>query len=319
MSQYVLWGLGVLISFILFWVSYRKTIGAKNERIENANKEIEKILVRLIATEDYKPTIEAISKVIDGKARDHKVDPEELHSEMQFLNSVYARIMESELITKERREEAIARIMPALATKPPPTQQDEAIRENMYYAIAKRKKLVAVGLMGLLASLMGASLAVIPKFLLGMKNIENGFLGIAGISMGFMVAITLIKFLLTPEDESASKARIVADRANFEKSVFRSLERSGMAIEMPTQDTGYDLIIKSKNERVLVAIKYWPRPIFSPIVENLINQLESEVGRLGAKEAILITSRPLSHPADLARETVKLISLDELKGYLQAL
>ena len=49
MSDYFLGVLGIVISVGLFFLGYRQTVGAKKERIINANGEVEKILVRRVA------------------------------------------------------------------------------------------------------------------------------------------------------------------------------------------------------------------------------------------------------------------------------
>ncbi len=47
-----LWSvLGIVVSVGLFLIGYRQTVGARKERVTNANQEVEKILVRRIVLE----------------------------------------------------------------------------------------------------------------------------------------------------------------------------------------------------------------------------------------------------------------------------
>lgn len=322
MINYILWVLGIVISFALFWVSYRKTIGAKHERIGNANTAIERILIRRVVIEGYTPTLADLSRLIEGKARDYKVDAEELYSETQVLNCVYTRIVESELITKEKRDEALTRITPVLFTKIFPVQSEEAVREAAYYTSAKRKQIIALVLMGLLTSLGGVSLTgIVSKvsglpFLFGTSEMPTGFFIMMGASMAIMTAMAFIKRLLESEEETTNKGKSVAGRIIFERGVLQVLERSGVAVDMSTdRNTEYDAAIELNGNKTLIDIQYWPHPVFEFIIRNIMRRLQTEVKQMGATEAIIVTSRPIDS-TDLDVKEVKVMSLNELRNYL---
>lgn len=90
--------LGIVVSLVLFLVGYRQTVGAKKERIAACNAEVEKILLRRIVLEGYTPTRLDLERLMDGKARDLRVSSDDLLSVGQVLNTLYTRIVESDLI-----------------------------------------------------------------------------------------------------------------------------------------------------------------------------------------------------------------------------
>ena len=83
MENYIFGTLGILVSVTLFLIGYCQTIGAKKERNRSANIDIEKILVRRIILETYEPSLDDLSRLIEGKARDFRVRSRELMSESQ--------------------------------------------------------------------------------------------------------------------------------------------------------------------------------------------------------------------------------------------
>ena len=99
--------LGVGVSILLYFLGYRKTIGARKERAASANRDIEAILVRRLVQENHLPTTDEISRVLDTKARDFRVRTSQLLSDYQFINNAYTRVLESDFISIEQREKLL--------------------------------------------------------------------------------------------------------------------------------------------------------------------------------------------------------------------
>ena len=96
--------LGTTVSIFLFLVAHRQTVGARQERVRSANHEIEKLLVRRVVLEDFSPTQEEITRLIDTKARDFRIRPTDLLSDIQIMNNIYTRIVESDFLLHEQRQ-----------------------------------------------------------------------------------------------------------------------------------------------------------------------------------------------------------------------
>src|ERR1043165_6787136 len=106
---------GIGLAVFLFLIGYRQTVGARKERVRASNVDVQKILLRRVVLERYAPNVADIARIIEGKAREFRVRPDDLLSEEQILNGLYTSVVESDLIPPEQRREAIDRISQAFA------------------------------------------------------------------------------------------------------------------------------------------------------------------------------------------------------------
>lgn len=140
MGDYVLGILGIIVSVGLFFIGYRQTVGAKKERIINANAEVEKILVRRIVLENYTACSFDINRLLEGKARDFRVKVGDLYSDSQVLTNIFTRIMESDFIPQSQREDILGRLTPILEKAETSPVQESEISEllsSKQYFISK--------------------------------------------------------------------------------------------------------------------------------------------------------------------------------------
>src|ERR1700740_1972252 len=77
---------GIAVSVGTFWLGYRQTIGARQERIRSADAEIENSLLKRIALQDYTPEISDIEKAISGMAVIARVPVTALRSADNVIN-----------------------------------------------------------------------------------------------------------------------------------------------------------------------------------------------------------------------------------------
>ena len=96
MENYLIGLVGILVSVWLFALGYRRTIGAKRERIRSANDSIVRILLRRVSSENYTPRAADIQRFVGSKARQFKVRPDELLPRDCLLNDVFVQITETE-------------------------------------------------------------------------------------------------------------------------------------------------------------------------------------------------------------------------------
>jgi hypothetical protein len=157
------WGiLGILISVGLFLIGYRQTIGAKKERVNSANGEVEKILVRRIVLEGYAPHVADVARLLAGKARDFRVRASDLLSEEQLLTNIFTRILETDLLPQDKRDEILKRLNPIIieAEGEPLAEQTLATIPPARHRLMTRT--AAIAAMGLVTSVVGALIAALP-------------------------------------------------------------------------------------------------------------------------------------------------------------
>jgi len=255
MENYLLSFFGIAVSIILFLIGYRQTIGAKKERVNTANSEIEKVMIRRIVLEKYSPKLIDISRLIEGKARDFRVKVGDLFSETQIMNCVYTRIVETDLIMHDQREEMISRIVPVLEeAEGTPLKEQTVVEISSGGSRKSRNQWYFSMIMGIFASILGTLVAIIPK--IGTIEMDIQTLSpiiIATASASLAIIISLYIFYRFKESQQevniSSKSEAMEQAINFERDAAKVIQKLGLKILMAgPKNQGYDFAIKKNNK-----------------------------------------------------------------------
>lgn len=325
MENYLLSGLGILVSILLSLVGYRQTIGAKKERIGIANTDIEKILIRRIVNENYKFNLIDISRLIEGKARDYKVQINDLLSEAQILNCIYTRIIETDFITQQQREEILAKIIPIMDDAEGIVFNEEQIASQENKPKRTRSNFNITLNIAVFASLIGTLLSTFLsidplnnfKDLSNLSDILPVLIATASISFAIISFIFVLKrFKESQQEISISSSSAMLENAiNFEKEVAKVLKKKFNTVSASGPlDKGYDFIVDHEGQKILIEVKSWTRPAPNQIIELVVNRLNKSVVEKNASHGIIVTNIPLdSSLIDLNKYKVRLLTLSELK------
>lgn len=324
MENYLLSFFGIAVSVILFFIGYRETIGAKKERIKSANSEVEKIMVRRIVLESYAPKSIDISRLIEGKARDFSVKVGDLLSESQIMNCIYTRIVETDLIAHSQREEILSRIIPVMEEAEGAPLQEQKVVEVSTEIKRKAVYQIAVPLtMGILASIMGGLVAVIPK--IGAIDMEiQSLLPVlmvtASVSLALIISFYIFSRLKESQQEVtiSSSSKAIEQAINFEKDVARVIEKMGLNIQPAGPgDRGYDFAIEKDGKKIFVEAKAWSRPMPIQLLSRIVDVLEKTVNLENAIEGFIITKSPIDFKSlDLQDKKIRIMTLPEFRNYL---
>ncbi len=320
MNEYIKELITIAISVVLFLLGYRQTIGAKKERIRSANGEIERILVRRIVLDAYRPRVEYVGRLIDGKARDFQVRPTDLLSESQFLNNIFTRVVETDFIAREQREKILDRLSPVVKEAEKRPLIEDVVEE---LPSARRSRAIAgitIAIMAMLASFTSVFLTYLPEI----HALEAGLSKILPmVAVPAAASLAIISFLIImyrirePQEEQ-SKLSALSNYVGFERDVIKTVEKAGFVARVAgPEERGYDFRIQHGDRQILVEIKAWKRRLPARTVRIVVDNLRDAVYRENATEGILVTRTDVRIPGVFRDgNRVKVMTLRKLRNYL---
>lgn len=320
MENYFLTFFSVIISVILFLITYRQTIGAKKERIKAANDNIEKILVRRIVLEGFNPKSGDINRLIEGKARDYKVDANDLLSESQIMNTIYTRIVETDFITQEQREQILQRIngtIVHLESIPVKESEIESLPSNRQRFISKT--LLPV-LLALTASIIGTLIPLFPEIQkIKTNESTNEIIVLVFATLGISFGATLLIYFLRKFKESStesSKQSSIHKYVEFEKTVEDIIAKAGFRI-IKSHDIYYDFLIEKYDNRYIVEVKNWTQSMPIKVIQDIVFKLNEMAKFEQTNNAIIVVPTQIKIQEEISEyEMIKILTLREFRNLL---
>jgi len=315
MEAYVQTVVGVIISVVLFLIGYRQTVGARRERVRTANVDIERILLRRIVLESYTPTVEEISRLIDGKARDYRVNATEMLSESQLLNTLFTRILESDFLTPQQRAEVAARVSPATEKA-----QAVAVSEARVLELPSAGERVGARTIVPLLAIAGSVLGAVVSAAVAATESDVVFLwpGLVAFGGSLVVIVTIaMAYRFRELQEEPGRGAALTSALDFEREVWRVLQKIGALPATGARETGYDFATEVAGKKVLVAVKAWFRRPPMALLRVALADLRQAVQTQGADEAILVIPTPLEFPTpSLESPGLRVMTLRQLRDYV---
>jgi hypothetical protein len=99
---------GAVLTLATFWFAYRKTIGAKEERIRSANRELISSVIKRVAVERQPLTSEHYSRLRRAKGYDKSLNSSQLLTFPTVRDIVFSEIVESSFLDQVSKDEIIA-------------------------------------------------------------------------------------------------------------------------------------------------------------------------------------------------------------------
>lgn len=326
MDGYLQTGIGIAVSVLLFWLSYRQTIGAKKERTKNANKSLHRAIMRRMVLEDYCPKYKDITRIIEGKAREFNTSSNDMLSEEQVLNSIFTEVFDSDLISPNQRVE-IEKRLDALFTKVEETPSIPSIHEFKQLKEENKKKRDSLAMLTVAVSMVGASTSVLYSFLKDPTAIlaSNSEWLLSGVGV-FIVSLATISLMSIVRKEKerftiSSRSSSALSAAAFEVEVAKSIDKSGYKyrVEPLIGDYRPDFIIETEDKRIAIEAKAWGDTVPLSGIRRTIHKLEA----LSKEEAIdgvyLVTKKPTpSKGFNSSDSNIKVVSISEFNALLKS-
>jgi len=315
MDGYIQMIIGIVVSVVLFLLGYRQTIGAKKERILAANKDIEGILLKRVILEDFKPRLADISRLIEGKARDYRVKVTDLLSPSDFVNLLYTRVLESDIISQEQRMTNLEKItgIKALDADSQEVMDRELATTRTHLFDTTSGWFTLVLAVGSVVVSLGISF---PKIVDLDTQLGPAFLPVLA---GSILAIALATFFLKyRENQETVERRPRNPYAEFEKEVVKVLTRAKVPFTIPSgPDQGVDFIITVGEKQVGIEVKAWSAKPPIGMLRQVLHRLDRAIEVNRIQEVILLTKEPVEFSAEhVTNSRIRLLSLDQLKRWI---
>lgn len=311
---------GIIVSVGLFVLGYRQTVGARKERTTSANADLERLLVRRVVLESYVPTREGLGRLLEAQARAARVPVGTLYSEEQLLNTVYFRLLESDLIPPDRRQALIDRVVPALVVA-----EGRSVTEQVAFDVmeAGRRSVTRATLllaaMGAAASALGGVVTVIPDFGTldqSVNQLLTTALPTVVASLGIISLLIAVFRLRANQGENRDIA--LARYSQLEREVVKHLGRAGAHWRRAAPHEGFDFWVEQSNKHFLVEVKAWERAPPSKIVADVVMRVGEAVQKTDRALGIVVTSTSIEEPSELPLDDrVRLMTLKQFRDYLE--
>lgn len=324
----LLTGFGIVVSLVVFVVEWRRTIGARRERVSAVNAELKRMLVRRVVVEDYTPTLPDLSKLIQGKATDSKVLAGDLLSEGQILNVLYAQVFENDLIPVEKKNDILRKVENAYVS-----EERSKVDEKVDLAMARGPQLLDFrprqqAYIGILASITGTIITGVLSYLalpylkqaaFRPTEILPRLLATIGVSLAVIALFALLRGLRDSMEQNYSKGGEVSSYLQFENRVLRAIKKSEAVLQ--TKETFgeglFDFLVDFKGRRIGIEAKNWVDPLPRGAVENTLRRLRAAMDRSNVDEAILVTRGYVPPRSISVTEGVRIMNLPDLETYLR--
>jgi len=316
METYLLTFFSISVSVGLFLMGYQKTVGAYKERVRTANIDLEKVLLKRIVLELYRPTIEGLSRLINGKAQDYRVKRRDLFSEVQFLEVLFTRIFESDFINSNQRNKILERIIPVLV------EAEDTPVENIRVAElpSARKRIFSryayFGIFAVFTSIIGSLVILLPELSETTMLLTPSVLAAFVASLSVIIVI-FITYRFRESQEETSNESAFQSGIDFERKVRDTLKKLGVTSKLSGSHSGFDFLVTIGGKKILIEVKPWSDRVPISIIQHLVERLSQSISAHGADEAIIITMKPVELPTDLIKDMhVRIMALREFKNYV---
>jgi hypothetical protein len=240
----------------------------------------------------------------------------DLLSEVQLLETLFARIFESDFINTDQRNEILKRLSPILLkAEEAPMEEIRAAelpsREKRLYS----RTYISVT-MAVLAAIAGTLVAFLPELGEATKLLIPSVIAAFVMSLAIIIMIVLVYRRRESQEETSSESAFQS-ALDFEREVSGVLNKLGATSKLSRPGTGFDFMTMVSGKKILIEVKAWSRPASIAIIRHLVAKLSQAIRAHGADEAIIVTKAPVDLPPDLLKDTsVRIMSLREFRNYM---
>jgi hypothetical protein len=319
-STYAQTAIGILVSIVLFLAGYRQTIGARKERVRNANASLIRALLRRLVLEGYEPIVADLNHLIEGKAREFQVRPADLAPPETVITELFTTVFDSDLISPDQRKEIEQTLRRALDELEHPADSErppEAITASTSSTFYRGAAALTV-----ITALLGSFSSLLPQVLRGELLDQRMLLAAVAV---FVTSVGLISSILVLRRTREEPSEIPPTRgfgraAEFEARVAQALDKAGITYRANVRGTGgqADFLVATSRGEILLEIKAWPRAVPIAHLQRTLDEVTRLKTSFGAVDAMIVVPDASLIPAPILRnDVVAFVNLKELPTRLR--
>ena len=130
--------LGIILTIITFYVTYKQTIGATIERKAAARRDIVSAISRLIAHNQLDLNLDIIQGLIRSKAREFNLNFESMPNPIAIFEDAMTKFIENEFMSQETKKELINRVLSIQQSYIDTVKVDDELKKRGYRRITFR-------------------------------------------------------------------------------------------------------------------------------------------------------------------------------------
>jgi hypothetical protein len=324
LDGYLQTAIGIAVSLVLFWLGYRQTIGARDERAAAANADVERLILRRILTGTNWIQRSALDRVFRAKAQDYRVSRDSLMSVDQLIDTLFCRVLENDLVHDEELLNLLTQIthagfqLPGAPT-PRPTTETASIVLNAE-AGTERERRISVIVLASVSSIVGVGISLFPVITDRLASVPtDSVLGVLS-AVTFTLLATVLAYALyrlrTRPLAAATAFTLAEEAVQFETDVFEIIESLGSVVSDPPSSAVPDWVVRIGDARVLIYTKLMHRPSIQTVVSRLDDCIERGEGDY----AVVVTRRDAPKDWMVVRSSrTRVVTIDQLAKTLQGL
>ena len=310
----VLFGIGIPI--ITFYITYKKTVGAKNERKRTANRDIVSIMAKLIAHEQINPNFDMINGLIRSKSREYDVNIDASSIPLIF-EDVMTKFIENEFISQDIKKNLIDKVQLIQNETFESKETKEATVSIQEVSLLSDKSPIVLSTIVTLIVTLGSIITISITILKGQTfplTFSSEMLPSVIIAMISLIFVISFAYKMKYEEIKASEM----EKTKYAAPIFEEMVLSALEKIMPKEyidenvflgpGLEVDFLLNINDEKIPIEVKY--RTV-QPIS---IIQIKNFVTKLNTKKAILITNSSTTLKIQKLAEENSITLIDEVQS-----
>lgn len=311
--------LGIILTIITFYVTYKQTIGASIERKAAARRDLVSSVSRLVAHDQLDVNQEIIQGLIRSKAREYNINFENMPNPIAIFEDSMTKFIENEFMSQETKKGLINKILSVQRSyldtaKITGESKEEATEEIPFEILISTITSLIIGIIGIYV------LGSLTKSLYGTTFIITDNLLLTAIIIT-VTGLTIILYLriMADRQKKLSENKLYSGK-EFENLVFSTIvkyigergnvKRNYLVISEDGRKWEIDLLIEISDKKIPIEIKYRKDNISIDSIYQLISYKKF----WDLQKAIIITNAQITKDAKILAEQNDIITIEKVRN-----